>query len=389
MIGYNINGERGDIMKHIIRLYLFIGFIMCILVGCRSNEISNDLPSETESNFIKESTEIVGSTESETKEGTTQVKEFFDHAQEFPQCAIREVDIKSILSEKEEIRVVWDIKIFAESVYFGVTTYDETNGFSNRLVTCNSSGEDVKSITLQEPGTKSDNMSSYMIGVDGNVYAVKYEKAQTLWSCTEEGASIVSWNLDGEIRYEFSLQASDFENYENPRVNLESVSEQGEIIFSITDYYKAIVVRAASDGSVLGIDEAESGGTFYSSWINEDGSMGWLFSEGNVRAEYDMFYLTYDINSQSFSERIQVKDDVLNAKCFGKSKEALILYENGYIYKYYPFIEKIEPLAQVSEDKYVKDIAVINDESFLISYISETDSENPFEGVYMYTRVNK
>lgn len=364
-------------------LILLSTLIMCIFVGCKGNALNDDLSSETES----DSTD--NNTESESEESTPQVKEFLDHTQEFPQYEIREIGIESILSEKEEVRMVSDMKIFDERIHLVVTTYHETYGFCDKLVTCNLSGGDLQSVVLQIPETESEvwNLNSFLIGMDGNVYAVKYEKTQTLWSCTEEGSGIVSWNMDGEIRFESKLKLSDFENYENPEVWMKSVTEEGELVFSISDYSKAIVVHTSSEGDVLDIHESEECGAFRSNWTNQDGSVNWLFSKGNRKEEYDMFYLTYDIDTQTFSDPIQVHDAVLYSQNYGIGQDALILCEEGSLFQYYPFEDKIEPFAQVGEGEGVRDVVAINDESFLIYFWNAMDDDHPFEGVYIYTLV--
>jgi hypothetical protein len=105
--------------------------------------------------------------------------------------------------------------------------------------------------------------------------------------------------------------------------------------------------------------------------------------------KYDMFYLAYDTNSRTFSDRIRVNDDVIKSRSYGINKDILILYEEGALFKYYPLKDEIEPLAQVEENEGICDVLAIDDERFLVYFWNAMDDNCPFDGVYIYTLVNE
>ena len=174
--------------------------------------------------------------------------------EETPQWSISEIDIESLFSDDVEIRVVDDMEVLEERIYMVVTTYEESIGYCDNLVSCDMSGKEVQNIILQKPET--GQLLSAKIGLEGNIYAVKYEKDQTVWSCFEDGCSMVSWDSDGNIRFEIRLDSEEFEPYEGSIVNFSGVTEQGELIFTIADFNTSIVVSLSSEGEVIAINDS-------------------------------------------------------------------------------------------------------------------------------------
>jgi hypothetical protein len=279
-----------------------------------------------------------------------------------------------------------------ERIRMVMQSYSEDGGTCYRLISCDLSGDDLESVVLQTPESESGECSlfSFCISEDNNVYAVKREMADMFASCLQEGSSIVSGDTDGMIRFEIKLDPLDFEEYDNPNVLLRRVSKNGEFILYVSDYKKAIMAHASSDGKIISITDSQMSGTAFSPLVNQDEFQGWRFSVKNPEGEYDDFYMIYDIETRSFSESVPIYNDLESTYIYGTTPDTLILYNEGDLFKYYPFRDKIEPFAQIREDaKFIYDVETIGDDGFMIYFKDHDDTDYPYEGVYIYTLLNE
>ena len=407
--------KRNDLKK--IALAALLAFYVLITTGCagsapngtetgeskETQNVSQQGTKDSQEDIVAEietsTNEPYIETESESDKTSEKEESVFDGIQEFPQYDIRKLDIESLLSEDEEVSWMWDTQIIDENIHLVMLTYEKMQGYRYKLVTCDLYGRDLQSVTLQLPESKSEvlDFDNFKIGLDGNVYAVKYEVPMTLMSCTEEGCSIVSWDFDGKFRFETKPKAEDYEKYDaldesSLYLFFRGVSEQGELIFKISNYYRAILVHTSSDSRVLDIRESEPGGTIFSSNWNQDGSFSFIFQRGSVRdGDCELFYVTYDIDSKIFSEPISIPYEVGMADKFGIDKDVLIVCEEerGILCKFYPVEDKLEPLTKLGEEKELKEVLVINDKTLLMSFSKKVGIERVFDGIYFYTLINE
>ena len=397
-----------------IGLTALLAFSVLITTGCagsapngtetgESKETQNvsqqqgteDSQKDTVADTETETTETDTATDSESDETTEKEESLFDGIQEFPEYDIKKLDLESILSEHEEISWMCDTQIIDENIYSVMLTYEKTLGYRYKLVTCDLSGENLQSVTIQLPESKSEELSfdTFMIGLDGNVYARKYEVLWAPMSCTEEGCSIVSWNSDGEFRFETKPKAEDYEKYDaldssSLHLTFVEVSKQGELIFQISNYYRAILVHTSSNCSLLDISELEDVENYNERLMNQDGSIGCIFMNGSYGDDdCEFFYYTYDINSREFSEPINIPYEVAVSKEFGIAKDVVIVLEeeSGILCRFYPYENKLEPITQLSLEKGLQEALVINDKTLLLSFWKNVGVESVFDGLYLYT----
>lgn len=381
--------KKGCIMKRKYFLpmtLIIVSTTACLLMGCQGTW--------WEAKATEGKVSGTGSEKGDTTEEVNQPvveKELLDVEQQFPEYEEKTLDLESLIDEDYEIVKLEKSRVLGNTIYM-VTRVQKENGVRGYyLFSCNLNGENLEYVELQMPKFEGDEgeLLSFCIGMDGKIYSIKNESNTTVWSCFQEGCSVVSWDVSGTLITELKFKSPEEDGFEDQMIVLADVSENGEYYCVVWDYYKAIVMRVSATGEVVECKESKEVGCWDKNWNNWEGSLGWTFTEGNRKDDYEIFYVSYEIDSQAFSERVPINKEVLSTSISGSGKKELLLLKEGHVFRYDPHKDVVEPVMTVEGVDSAADILEVGNKNYLIYKSVSVDLEEVYEGIYLYMKAEE
>ena len=328
---------------------------------------------------------------SNLKETETGEAGLFEFAKTLPNYEITKIELDDLVDREGRRFYDTQIGVLDDSIFLFCTEYDKENNRFYCFYTFNYKGENLKRVVLEEPVYEEDGyLERFMVGGDGRIYAYKVEKGITLWSCFDEICSIISWDMNGKIMSEVKFQEPE-EGYGEDSYYwawIESISESGEFCCEVSNYYRAVTLHVSAEGESLTLHQSVDMGAFNEFWANYDDTFAWIYMTGRRDDTYDQFYITYDINKQEFSERIQIHDNIMLGNIYGDRKDAIFVEYDRYLYRYYPFTGEIEVLAYLEKTyRDVWDVYPISETDFAVFVRDSEEYVYWLDSIYVYTLV--
>lgn len=375
-----------------------------MFVGCQGNGEGNSSDSSdrigesqnSQSEINTQQSEKEDNVDVETGEEETVEMDLFDTTQKFPKCIVKEIGSQDFLKEGEQLDPLRLQGIVGDKICVVARVVTIEMEAAYRLLTCDLNGDNVQvvELTLPEKGTFVDTVR---FGRDGYIYGLIAEGINNLFGCYKEGESfIVAWDLEGKIISEIRPELSNGETDQQMSAYLLGVSEDGTLNcrLNYSDRSQAIIAHISPDGGDVEINQIVMGEDYSMYWIyNQDGNCSWVVSERLDTMKPDRSYLAYDMESREFTKRVELPIEITNwlEVCGqGISKDEIFVsfcsYTNCYVFKYYPYENKVEPVAEMEKaDNHLKyDILEISEGVY---FLFEKMQDNKSLGMYLYTQV--
>ena len=301
---------------------------------------------------------------------------------------IRRLLLESYVGQNEEIAELMTYDVLEDRAYI-VALIEKADGSSYyRLFTYLYETTEIQSVTLQIPEFEGTDgyLTAFVVGDDGNIYCVKTEDDAVVWSNYADNCSIVGWNPKGQLISEVKLKSPEKENLGNEIISFVGVGKDGTYYSIVSASDRAIVAHTSANGKDTRVVESKQVGEYYNRWANQDGTIAWVFFEGHLKDGYDLYYMTYSMETKKFSEKIRINDTVGQNIC-GLSAKEFLVSKDGMVYSYHPNTNKVKSVLDFREvgEKTQKVVALGTNMFFVANYVQENQTEH-FEGMYVYTR---
>lgn len=361
-------------MSYIIKLFILV-LLIVVLTGCTGGtNVSTEIQDDSEKESISE---INSNSETDSEIVTV----------EFPEFGIQEINLENSIPEDEIIASILEVYYSEDTTYIlALTTVDYT-AYDYRLIYGNLAEGAFQSSLIQTPEPEEGEYNWFYETVDkeGNVYMARTNHYMDM-SCVIESAKMMSWDKEGNLRYEIELLETELSKYRENWVVFQCVSEDGYLIYTISGEDPVVIYTTEEGRLAYEFEAAELDG--YNTEIRKDGNR----SLGFLQKMYQNQYQYFDINSRTFSKTVPYKKEVedFGSYSIGLDKENIIVYaitheEKRDFYQYNPFTGELKPFLLHDGTNALRTILSIDKDRFLVVRNELNTESNKTNKLYLYT----